>query len=101
VRHLRSKILIVIVSLLALAGLGQRVLGECCARSYDGQSEHAKKTPGQPHDCQCVCHAPATLTAEPVRTLGARVVIGDALVIADEFPPDAVPVGIDHPPQLA
>jgi hypothetical protein len=99
---LRAQLLIAIVSLLVLAGYGQRVFGECCTRSHDGHAEHGEKAPGKSDDCQCVCHAPASaLAAEPVRAIAAPVSIGDVLPHADEFPPEVMPVGIDHPPQLA
>ena len=40
------------------------------------------------------------LIPESVRFVGAVFVETDFVVHPDEFPPDAVPVGIDVPPQL-
>lgn len=99
---LRSNFFIVIVSLFVLAGYGFDVFGECCAHHVQAQTEHSGKTQGNGDDCQCICHQTITpLTAEPVRAVAALLVTSDFAMHLDQIAPDEVPLGIDHPPQLA
>ncbi len=103
----RSSLFIAIVSLLVLTGYGFDLFGECCTHDVQGQAEHGKSSPneqapGGGDGCQCICHQIITpLTPEPLRVADAVLVASDFVAHADEFPPDAVPRGIDYPPQLA
>ena len=103
----RSSLFIAIVSLLVLTGYGFDLFGDCCGHREPGQAEHGKsapndQTPGSGDGCQCVCHQIITpLMSEPLRIVDAVLVASDFVAHADEFPPDAVPRGIDYPPQLA
>ena len=103
---LRSSLFIAIVSLSVLAGYGYDLLGDCCRDGIAQQTECLKdapnhKAPGVGNDCQCLCHQVIShLTSEPPRIARAIRVPTIFAREADEFPPDSVPVGIDHPPQL-
>jgi hypothetical protein len=97
---LRSTILTVIVSLFVFAGYARGVCGGCCEHRKQGQSEH-DQAPASSNDCQCVCHEPISpAMSVSMPTIEATFVSTGGFVHADEFPPDAVPLGIDHPPQL-
>ena len=96
-----------IVSVFVLTACAVDVLGDCCARDESAQAEHCDCTPGEQapdsgDDCQCFCHVvlPPVMTG-PVWVADAVFVLTDFVVQTDEFPPDAVPLGIDHPPQIA
>ena len=100
--RLRSNLLIAIVSLFVLTGYGLEVFGECCShREGQGQAEHHEKAPGQGDDCQCLCHQIISpIATEPLAVAVAVFTLGNLVAHADEFPPDAVPLGIEHPPQI-
>lgn len=103
----RSSLFIAVVSLFVLTGFGYDVFGDCCGDHPAKQTEHAKsvtqkQAPSSGNDCHCLCHQVIShFTGEPVRVAAAILVPATFVPHADEFPPDAVPVGIDHPPQLA
>ena len=107
VSFLRSHLFVVIVSLLVATGYGFDLFGDCCGHREPAQAEHGKsvpkdKTPGGGDSCQCICHQIVTpLTPEPLRVADVAFVPSPFVAHADEFPPDAVPRGIDYPPQLA
>ena len=99
---LRSSLFIAIVSLFVLTGYARDVFGECRAHHAEARTEHGGKTSGKPDDCQCLCHQIISpLTPEPVGAVAAVQLPETFLAHPDEFPPDAVPRGIDVPPQLA
>ena len=106
---LRSHLFIAIVSLLVLTGYGFDLFDDCCARQEQAQTEHGKpapknQTPGNSNGngCQCICHQVITpLSTEPIRVADMAFVPAGFVAHPDEFPPDAVPLGIDYPPQLA
>lgn len=106
-RHLRSSFYIAIVSLFVLTGYGSDLFGDCGAHHGHDPAEHHEpapqdETPGGGDGCQCICHMPATpLTPDPVAVAAAVFVETDFAALRDEFPPDAVPLGIEYPPQLA
>lgn len=87
-------------------GYGADLLGDCCSHREQTQVEHGKaaphkQAPSKEDGCQCVCHQLATpMTVEPVRVSGLPVE-ADAFVSSNEVPPDAEPIGIEYPPQLA
>ncbi len=98
-----------IVSLFVLTGFGVDVFGECCGSHGPAETEHSGCAPDD-HDqapdkgdgCQCICHVVlTTLTAGTLWAADAAFVPTGFLSHTDEFPPDAVPLGIDHPPQIA
>ena len=106
-RFLRSNLFIAIVSLFVLTGYAHGVFGDCCTNEKQQQTQSAKAAPGKKapqksDDCQCLCHQVIShLTVEPVRA-GAGALLPMTLKMhPDEFPPDAVPLGIEVPPQLA
>lgn len=106
-RFLRSNLFIAIVSLLVVTGYGFDLFGECCADERHEYVEHGKsapndQAPGGNDGCQCICHQVVPpISLEPVQMAVAVFVAADFVAHADEFPPDAVPLGIDYPPQLA
>lgn len=107
VRFLRSSFLVAIISLLVFAGYGFGFMGDCCSAKQQGQEQGgayflAQHHPGESDHCHCVCHQITPLVVvELERTVTVRLGASDSLVLPDEVPPDAVPLGIEHPPQLA
>ena len=111
VGRLRSNFFIAIVSLWVLSGYGIVLLGDCCDHHEHAQVQHetgagspaqGDQDSGDGDDCQCVCHIVTTaLMLEPVWAADAAFVETDLLVPRDDSPPDAMPRGIDYPPQLA
>ncbi|MDQ3621820.1 MAG: hypothetical protein M3463_04925 [Verrucomicrobiota bacterium] len=100
---LRSRIFSILVVALLFAGYSEFVLG-CC----DHEPAAAVSEPGEPshshsdeQGCHCVCHQTFVndLTSPALigRLLEAELVFAE---LAD-VPPDAIPLGIDHPPQIA
>ena len=96
-----------IVSVFVLTACAVDVFGDCCGRDESAQAEHCDcapkdQAPDNGDDCQCFCHVILTpLTAGPVWAAHAVFVPVEFVAQTDEFPPDAVPLGIDHPPQIA
>jgi hypothetical protein len=103
---LRSSLFIAIVSLFVLTGYAHGVVGDCCAHEKQ-QTQSARTAPGkdspqESDDCQCLCHQVIShFTGDPVPVAAGTLVPMTRKMHPDEFPPDAVPVGIDVPPQLA
>ena len=101
-KFLRSKLLIVIVSVFVLTGYAHAVMSRCCANEKQEQVGHGKSAPAADDGCQCLCHKIfSNVSATPVRLPILVLVLQEVRLTADEFPPDAVPRGIDYPPQLA
>ncbi len=104
---LRSSLFAAIVSLLVLTGYASDVLDYCCESEKQEQVNHGeghsgKTAPVKSDDCKCLCHQVFTShSVEPVRLAPQSLSPVDLVMHADEFPPDAVPLGIDYPPQLA
>jgi hypothetical protein len=107
VSRLRSSLFVAIISLLVLTGYGFDLFGDCCSHPPQSQEEHGNsapdhQTPGSDEGCQCICHQIATPVAiDPVRVAVAWLGGSDFIVAPNEIPPDAVPLGIEYPPQLA
>ncbi len=107
VSFLRSNLLIVIVSLCVATGYAHEILDACCEgqrqeQAAQGRTPADKNAPAQDDGCQCLCHQ--FFTAQAVLPLSAAPAIygpADFVAQRDEFPPEAVPLGIDYPPQLA
>jgi hypothetical protein len=106
VRFLRSSLFIAIVSLFVVTGYGWDVLDYGCDDQV--QMDHAKGQPGkkapepQKDGGKCICHQVFTGPEAHCLTVVPRVFAPTEYVgHTDEFPPDAVPLGIDYPPQLA
>ncbi|MEP6673462.1 MAG: hypothetical protein ABJF10_30220 [Chthoniobacter sp.] len=104
---LRSSLFIAIVSLFVLTGYGFDLFGDCCGsekqvQTQSGKTAPGKKAPGKSDDCQCICHQIISHSSvEPMRVAAVLIVTAEFVAHPDEFPPDAVPLGIDYPPQLA
>ena len=104
---MRSSLFIAVVSLFVLTGFAYDIFDDCCGPAQEEQKDHGQtspgeKAPGQSDGCQCVCHQIISHSgAEPVRVAAAEFVPAGYVLHADEFPPDAEPLGIDYPPQLA
>jgi hypothetical protein len=66
---------------------------------------HAPLAPGSHgggDHCQCVCHQPiSSATTAGLLLEGSAAPVVAQIVDPSRFPPDALPAGIDHPPQLA
>ena len=95
-----------IVALFVLMGFGWSMSGQCChedAQSMSVQVQVAgtEHSPAADDGCQCVCHQVFSQPfTEPVKAAGLAMLSGQSLVLVDEVPPDAVPLGIEYPPQV-
>lgn len=102
---LRSSFFIAIVSLFVLTGYSLQAFADCCTHE-ERQAQHAqsgtqKKAPSESNHCQCLCHQVIShVTSEPLRIAATALLEQGLMAQRDEFPPDALPVGIDYPPQL-
>ena len=77
-------------------------IGDCCTHHVEAEMDHGGKAAGKSDDCQCLCHQVIShLTGAPVRAVVGALVPMMLTMAPDEFPPDAVPIGIEVPPQLA
>ncbi len=107
VSHFRATLFIAIVSLFVLTGYASDVLDYGCAGEKQEQAAQSKTSSGtsapvKSDDCQCLCHQIFIAhAAHPLSVAPAVLIPADFVVHGDEFPPDAVPLGIDYPPQLA
>lgn len=103
----RSSLFIAIVSLFVLTGYAYEVLDYDCdtekrEQVSKGDSHSGKQTPAKTDHCQCLCHQIFNFhMAAPVRIGLTHFTRTGFVALVDEFPPDAVPLGIDYPPQLA
>ncbi len=107
-KFLRSKLFIAIVSLFVLTGYGFDVLDYNCDDTNQVQMDHAKGQPGkkaprqQNEGGKCICHQIFTgVEVQGLSVVPRMFAPADYVGHTDEFPPDAVPLGIDYPPQLA
>lgn len=103
--YLRSNFIIGFLSLFLAIGYACEVLDSDCDEVKPGQAEkadHGTKSSDGDDGCQCLCHQVFTAhRVEPVRIEPVALVSAEVFVATVEFPSDAVPLGIDHPPQLA
>jgi hypothetical protein len=97
----RSSLFVAIVSLFVLTGYAGAVMDQCCTNEKQELVSHDNSAPSNDDGCQCLCHK--ILTNALPKTVGLPVLAPTFQVyfLSDEFPPDAVSKGIDHPPQLA
>jgi len=109
VEFLRSNLVAGILSLLMLTGYASELFGECDDQRT-GQSAmvlatngDAKESPQQTSDeCQCLCHQVfSDLTGVSIRLTESLIFTEIDYVVFSEFPPDAEPHAIEHPPQIA
>ncbi len=95
------------VALLVAAGYGWSLSGQCClgergAQTAQIEGAYSDESPAQDDGCQCVCHQIVFHGAvEIVKVAGLVRLSEDAPAVADEVAPDALPLGIEHPPQVA
>ena len=101
-KFLRSKILIVIASVFILTGYAHAVIDRCCDEKQTERAGHGKSAPVEDDGCQCLCHKVfSNVSPTPVRLPVLTLILQTVRWPEGEFPPDAVPLGIDYPPQLA
>ncbi len=102
VSFLRTRVFAILFALLTLGGYGY----EICAHAMpepESSVEHQHSLPsdqGACHHCTCHCSPTVMANVERLLTIQPRMLAGYA-VDRGQFAPDAVPIGIDHPPQLA
>ena len=105
--YLRSSLFIAIVSLFVLTGYAWDVLDYCCEDESQVQVDHAKshsgkKAPEKKNSWKCICHQIFSGPEVELVRVDPRVPTPtDYIGHPDEAPPEAVPLGIDYPPQLA
>lgn len=108
---LRTPLILAILAALVLCGYTANV-ADCYLTANTTESQHAAC--GDHHEsegssesnacqtaCQCVCHSGYAL--EPVfqvQVSTEAAAIGAYALPTGQFPPDAVPLGIDYPPQI-
>ena len=99
---LRSSLFISILSLLILTGYASGIFCDCHDGPQQEMTGHGKSAPATGDDCQCLCHQMVSdVSGLPVQLGAVLCVVLETVQHADQFPPDAVPLGIDHPPQIA
>lgn len=97
---LRSSLFISILSVLLLTGYASEIFCDCHDGHQQEMTEHGKSTPTTGDDCQCSCHQMVSdVSAAPVQLEAVLCVALETVRHADQFPPDAVPLGIEYPPQ--
>jgi len=107
VAFLRSSFLLPFVCLLVLTGYTVQLFDDCCESRASAKVEQVKaskeqKQPDESHHCECLCHQIFTASGSTsVTVTRADLVAVELLVCVNEFPPDALPLGIDYPPQLS
>ncbi len=109
-RLLRSRLFAILIAALVLAGFGVSLFGSCddekqvvvaAAGSGGGEPAPSSSHSGD-HTCACLCHQ--ILVIEQLNAPAVAGAVSDAVLVFAELadiPPDAIPLGIDHPPQLA
>ena len=99
---LRTRVFSILIALLTLGGCGYELYAHAAPR-HEETAEHQhsdSEENGGCHHCTCHCSPPMMQNVERVVAFQPPTFVGYAATRA-EFLPDAVPVGIDHPPQLA
>jgi hypothetical protein len=83
----------VLIALLVLGASADR-FGVSCARGHCCEAPHGGA-------CQCLCHHVFVLEPVDPPSLAGRLPT-ESLRFAEtgDFPPDAIPLGIDYPPGL-
>lgn len=97
---LRSNLFCILVAAIIFAGYGAALSGACDDLKPTAVSE-SQKDAGD-HSCQCLCHQ--IFVQERIKSPGVVGGLEEAGLVFPELadiPPDAIPFGIDHPPQLA
>ena len=103
---LRSSLLLAFVYLFVLTGYSAQAFGLCCERGTGERTQQAeassqKQAPADSHDCLCICHQIVADPAQkPLPIIAASVLSVETLTCGNQYPPDALPLGIDYPPQL-
>ena len=101
-KFLRSSLFLSIISLLLLTGYASEIFCDCHGGHSQEMTEHGDSTPATGDDCQCVCHQMISdVFAAPMQLRKLLSATLDAVPHTDQFPPDAVPLGIEYPPQRA
>ena len=95
-----------LVALFVLTSYGWSLSGQCCAdegrvAALQVTVAGAEQSPAADDGCQCVCHQILSQPfTEPVKAVGLAMRSERAPAVVDEVPPDAMPLGIEYPPQL-
>jgi hypothetical protein len=103
----RSRVLSTLAAVLVLLGSAAILNGACCSGADRGAGCNARDTSHSSEqkadgDCVCLCHqasAEEQVFDSFLRFCFRQTEIAFADVAG--FPPDAIPFGIDHPPQLS
>jgi len=99
---LRTRLFAVLIALLVLAGYGHQIYAHAMpshADSAEHQHSDAEETSGCHH---CTCHCSPVMLASLERTITFQVPTFVGYIAArGEIAPESIPLGIDHPPQLA
>jgi hypothetical protein len=102
VSFLRTRVFAILIALLTLGGYGYELYAHAapkCESTAEHQHSNSDEKGGC-HHCTCHCSPPVMANIDRVVAFQAPTFVGYAAT-RGEILPDAVPVGIDHPPQLA
>ena len=102
VRFLRTRLFAVLIALLVLGGYAREVYAHAMPR-HENNAEHQHSDSDEKGGCHhCTCHFSSGMVVSSDRVVGFQVPTCVGYVVTPgEDAPEAVPVGIDHPPQLA
>ena len=99
---MRSPLFALLIGLLVAGGYAHEFwmhatpTHECKAEHQHSNSEEQ----GGCHHCTCHCSQPMAASFERTTAFQVPTLVGDVAAYG-EYAPETVPVGIDHPPQLA
>ena len=105
----RISVLLALVAVLALGGYAVGQV-ECChsektshgEKTSQGESHHDSTNATADDGCRCVCHVGDIFHPTAPLSVGQKLISVTVYSLHwGAFPPDAVPLGIDYPPQLA
>lgn len=98
---LRANLFCILIAAIVFAGYAAELCGACDDLKPAAVSESQHKDTGD-HTCQCLCHQIFVQERNnaPV-VVGELVESGVVFPELADIPPDTIPLGIDHPPQLA
>lgn len=101
-KFLRTRFFAVMILLLTLGGYGYELYAHAMPKHTDtAEHQHSdSEEKGRCHDCTCHCSPVMVASFDRVLAFQVPTFVG-YVTSRGENAPDAVPLGIDHPPQIA
>ena len=99
---LRTRVFAILIALLTMGSYGYELYTHAMP-THEIEAEHQHSSSEETGDCHhCICHCSPVMLVSFDRTIPFQVPAFKGYVVAQgEDAPETVPVGIDHPPQLA